>query len=271
MYMKTETKFLIGGVALILIILGGVIWYMATHPAPEPGDLTDATGFEGETEKTIADKGDYHEIEATYPASTPLKASAGVEADAQAVLTFKTFEEQTIATFKEQSGLLSLTQEDVTMFGLDQGRKYALDIDYTVEASPTTLSYIFTIYEDTLGAHPNGYYRTFTFDRSTGQGLMIGQIFELNVDYTSFLSERTRAIVLAGLARDMQVDESEVDTFMLDGGTSADEDNFQNFYLTESELVIIFPPYQVAPYVAGTREARIPKTELGAMLKAKYR
>jgi len=261
--MQNDKKLMIGGVVLILIIIGLAFWYMATHPAPEPVPVN-PIGQEPQGQQTgsIVENEQYYEVEAVYPATTPLRASAGAQADTAAVSAMRTFEANAIASFKEQNQLATLTAAEAEMFGLGDERKYALGIDYEMRTSPTTVSYVFMIYEDTLGAHPNGYYRTFTFDLATGKGLLLSELFAPGADYLGILSEKSRASLKNTL------DDTPSD--MLEAGTTPDEDNFQNFYLDGSVLVIVFAPYQVGPWAIGTQEVRIPKSDLDGVLKARY-
>ena len=50
--------------------------------------------------------------------------------------------------------------------GLSNTRKEALTMLYEERSGPKTITYVFTLHMDTLGAHPNTFYRSFTFDRS---------------------------------------------------------------------------------------------------------
>lgn len=265
--MDTNKKLMIGGVILILIILGGLIWYMSTHPAPEIP--VPQAGGQAET-GTITENEQYWEIEANYPATTPLKASAGAGADAHAVAVMKQFAENSVLSFKEENGLLTMTQDDITMQRLDEGRKYAFGMEYEEHASDTTVSYVYLMYADTLGAHPNAYYRTFTFDLATGAGLTLGDLFVPGADYLAKLSSASQAKLVTQIAAATDVDESELDMSMIDAGTTPDEDNYLNFYLEGDDLVIIFAPYQVGPWALGEQEVRLPKSELSSILKVRY-
>ncbi len=266
--MYTNKKLAIGGVVLILIILGALIWYMANTPAPE-APTPQAGEPQGEM-GVITENEQYWEIEATYPTSTPLKASAGAGADAHAVEVMKQFAEISVQSFKEESGLLSLSAEDIAMQGLGGDRKYALGMDYELHSSDSTVSYVYLIYADTLGAHPNAYYRTFTFDSETGTGLTLGDLFVPGSDYLAKLSSSSRAKLVTQIAEASNVSEAELSMDMIDAGTTPDEDNYLNFYLEGDALVIIFAPYQVGPWALGMQEVRLPKSELTAILKAKY-
>ena len=219
----------------------------------------------------IVENQEYYEIETNYPQSTPLRQSAGAGADAHAVSVMKEFQTNAIANFKQQNNLAAITPEEVEMFGLGENRKYALGIEYDLHTSPSTVSYVYLIYEDTLGAHPNAYYRTFTFDARSGEGLVLGDFFVSGADYLSTLSEISRDRLVTQIAEVSNIPESELDRSMLDAGTTPDEDNFQTFYLEGDAFVLIFPPYQVGPWVLGMQEVRIPKSELSAILTAEYR
>ena len=64
--------------------------------------------------------------------------------------------------------------------------------------------------------------------------------------------------------------ESELDDMQLDwirNGTSPTPESLQFFYIDGNNLVIMFPPYQVAAYVAGLFESRIPLADLKDILK----
>jgi hypothetical protein len=127
------------------------------------------------------------------------------------------------------------------------------------------------IVQDTLGAHPNTYYRTFTYDTKTGEGITIGDLFADNVNYNQLLSTATRKVLPSVIAAHEGVSVNDVDLGMIKSGTLPEEDSFQNWYLDGTQLVIIFPPYQVSPYAAGLIEVRLPLTSFGTNVSASYR
>jgi hypothetical protein len=73
------------------------------------------------------------------------------------------------------------------------------------------------------------------------------------------------------IAKATETPEDELDTSYIETGTTPDPNNFQIFYFEGDYLVIVFPPYQVGPWVLGTQTIRIPRSELSAELKAEYR
>lgn len=217
----------------------------------------------------IDEHGQYYDITSVYPGETTLKKTAGASADARAVALLKGFIEDQIAQFKKDGNFANLTPQDVTMQGLDQGRKYLLNIDYKTYAGAKTVSYVFTLEQDTLGAHPNAFYRTFTFDSKTGANLELSDLF--TGDYLGALSKLSRAKLPPIIAARESVSVSELDPSMMNSGTTPDAANFQAFYIDGAKFVIVFPPYQVGPYVLGPLSLPIPFSELSANLKTKYK
>lgn len=257
---------------LILLIAGVAAWYLLTRPVPEGplgGAATTTPSGEPGAKAIIRDSGQYHEITAAYPSATPLSASAGASANARAVALMKSFAEQEAARF-EDANVSELSAEDIEIQGLGGDRKYVLDADYDAYESPVTVSYVYRMYADTLGAHPNAYYRTFTFDKASGEALILEDLFATG-DFLDVLSNETRKRLKAQIAEASDVPEDELDLSMIEAGTTPYADNFQNFYLEGADLVIVFPPYQVGPWAIGTQEVRLERTSLGNTLKARYR
>ncbi|HEY4489443.1 MAG TPA: DUF3298 domain-containing protein [Candidatus Paceibacterota bacterium] len=264
---KHRALWAVGG--LLVIFLALLIWYMATHPATRvvaPGDIATTTPLFVDEPQHIVDNGPYHEIDVAYPGTTPLKSSAGAEADAAAVFAMRNFSQNTVNAFKESA--------EMDMPGLGEfarGRKYTMGVEYKLFESPETVSYVYQIYQDTLGAHPNTYYRTFLFDRASGEVLHLEDLFVPGAPYLERLSERTRAELPVIMARMAQMSPSEVDMDYVNSGTMPIGDSFGNFKIDGTNLVMIFPPYQVGPYVYGTIEVPIPLSSLGDILRSEYR
>jgi hypothetical protein len=252
--------------ALILIILGFTLWYMATHQAPEPF-MAEETGNEEPAAlppEVFEEHGDYYDIEATYPAETALKGTiAGPESDTAAVALMSSFVEDTVDEFKTQGNFENLTPEDIQIMGLSDTRKESIMIDYEEKLGNDTVSYVYTLYADTLGAHPNTFYRTFTFDLATGKELAIGDLFVPKSEYLKRLSAIAEFELSKSLGDLMDIE-------YIRQGVTPEALNFQSFALEDDNLVLIFPPYQVAPYAAGTQTVTIPLSQLTEVLKPEY-
>jgi hypothetical protein len=266
--MTDRIKYFLPAAILLVIVLGGVVWYMMSTPAPTPNFGTDTPTAVTEP-VTVTDEATYYTIKALYPSETPLKASAGAQADQAAVSVMKTFVEQEIARFKDNGDFANLSHDDVQMLGLDQ-RKYELGIEYQAYAGNATLTYVYQMYMDTGGAHPNAFYRTFTFDSKTGAQLTMHDLFTEGAPYLETLSSISRSKLPAFIAQRGDVAVSEVDTDYIASGTMPEEDAFQNFYFKDGSLVLLFPPYQIGPYVLGMIELPIPVSEL-PNLRSEYK
>lgn len=256
-------------IAVAVLLLAGVgVFYVLTRPVGNPSPTLSGPGapFTEQTE-TLSKKGTYYTIQATYPTTTRLVRTAGKSADNAAALILKNFVEQEAARFID-TNITGLKPEDIQVMGLGGERIYTLDIGFDAHEGGNTVSYVFHMYADTLGAHPNAYYRTFTFDAKTGEALTLEDLFVPGTPYLETLSKESRALLKVQMQK---VSGEEPDVEMLQDGTTPDADNFQNFYLDGNDLVLMFPPYQAAPYVFGLQEARIPRTELVKTLRAEYR
>jgi hypothetical protein len=189
--------------------------------------------------------------------------SASASADATAVNAMEAWVNITAAQFKDENQLENLSAEDIQTQGLGPDKKYVQSMGYDTYRSAHTLSYLFNIYEDTLGAHPNGYYHSFIFDSATGAQLQLSDLFTPGSKYLDALSTATRASLYASLG-DNAIPE------FVDPGTTADASNFQFFAVDGSDLVIFFPPYAVGPYSIGPQTVRIPLLQLTKILKPAY-
>ncbi len=263
---------------LVAAFVAVAAWYMfGTRTAVAPGTETATSTPETATTTPaaaaepshITEHGQYYDIDLAYPSATPL-ASVSAEADARAVARMKSEMERIAAQFKQNGNFANLTAEDVELQRLDE-RKYALSSEYRIHASANTVSYVFQIYEDTLGAHPNAYFRTFTFNTETGEELPLASIFADGTAYLEVLSDIARAKLPAIVAAHAHVAESDVDTDYIADGTKPALESFQSWYIDTGTLTIIFPPYQIGPYALGTIELPIPLAQLSEKLASPYR
>lgn len=252
-------------VVVLLALAGTGAWYLFFRTPAAPTPTTEIPV--AEEVATIDESGAYYDIDATYPARVTLAASAGAEAERAAAATIERFVKEEAATFKREN-IDTLRPEDIDFLELGQDRKYALGIDYDAYRGPNTVSYVFLIYADTMGAHPNAYYRTFTFDASTGAELELGDLFSPGTPYLEHFSAVSRERLIPLIAEKTQTDESDVDRDYVESGTTPRAENFQWFYLSGDTLTLIFPPYQVGPYVLGVQEVPVPLSELNGLNKA---
>ncbi|OGG78163.1 hypothetical protein A3A36_00660 [Candidatus Kaiserbacteria bacterium RIFCSPLOWO2_01_FULL_52_12b] len=247
------------GIGVLVVILAVIVGYAALKPIPvtTPGTITATNVL---PTGGYIEHAQYYDITADYATSTPLAEPANTVA----VTLMQNFVSDTITQFKTDGNFDNLTAKDITVMGFDQGRKEMLRIMYLITAPARTVSYIFTTYADTLGAHGNMFFHTFTFDTKTGVLLSLADIFLPGTKYLDALSSISRAKFPAVIGEF-------ADMNFIENGTTPDEKNFRNFFLVDRDLVILFDPYAVAPYAAGPQTLRIPLSELSVILKPEYR
>ncbi len=264
--MKDRIRRIAPALLIGLAVLGLTVWYMMSHPAPAHAPTTAEVPA---TPTKISEDATYYTVDAAYPPETPLKARLGAQADQAAVALMKAYVEGQIAEFKKNGNFDNLSHDDVQMMQLDQ-RKYAIGIEYDIFTSARTVSYVYQIYEDTGGAHPNTFFHTFTFDLQTGTALSTADLFDTGAPYAQTLSSLSRAKLPAIIAERENVAPSELeqDSMMLDG-TKPEAASFENFYFDGANLVLVFPPYQVGPYVLGRVDLPLKTSEVPG-LRSEY-
>lgn len=246
---------------LVLSVVGSFLWYiLSVHPLTNPGTPPETATSTIPAATSYTEHAKYYDITAFYATSTPLTGGA----NSAAVALMQQFISDTIAQFKSDGNFDHLTQQDIHMMGFDQGRKESLQIKYLIGSSKQTVSYIYTIYEDTGGAHGNTVFRTFTFDTKTGASLALADAFSPGAPYLQKLSTLSRQMLPA------IIDPQLVDTTFLTDGTKPQDASFQNFFFDNSDFVILFAPYQIAAYAAGPITLRIPASQLKSIFKPQY-
>ena len=266
---------IIGVVAVLLAIAIGLALFGQKEGQAPVADKSPILG--GVATSTNAyeyvDDAPYYTVDAVYPRKTLL---ADLAADAKARTTMEQSIAADIAQFKTDGNFANLTAEDIQTQGLGADRKYALGFTYDEYQGSSTVSYVFLVYEDTLGAHPNAFYKTFTFDMQ-GNSLELGDLFlpaqagTPNSSYLTVLSAPAYKDVVAQLT---QKSGSAPDSGMLETvrmGTEPSPEALQFYYISGVNLHLLFPPYQVAAYAAGTFDVSIPLASLSSILKSEYK
>jgi hypothetical protein len=136
---------------------------------------------------------------------------------------------------------------------------------YTIyHHSPSVVSVVFTISDYTGGAHPNTYFQSFTYDTAANQTLAFEDIFAEGVDPLASIIPIAREKLLAKLA-ELGMDAETANSFVPTG--TDDLADFQNFALSDTDLLLFFGQTQVAPSAAGTVQINIPLSELAGLLR----
>jgi len=161
-------------------------------------------------------------------------------------------------------------------------RQLQLLIDYQVTASsPAFISVRGKGMMDTGGAHPLPLDASFVFDRHGQRVLALDDLFADPASARKLLADFARTALEAKLlAQAPGKDEATpaarqewLDNMrgMIADGTAPEAKNFGEFQVDAGGLLLVFPPYQVAPYVYGAQTVEVPLDVFAAALKPRYR
>ena len=189
-----------------------------------------------------------------YPFASIPENPAAAEKINQVFETQKKEDEIQIAEYKEWAEEAYQEQQEQAE---NTFLNYALDRDYIVTSSGERLLCINEVeYSYAGGAHPNSRVWTWNFDLATGDLVGWEQMTDDIEGFRSFLAEQIHTFL-----------ETEQ---MTDGMTWSEAlyPNYQetlpllleapNWYVEEGNLNIVFNPYDIAPYAAGSIAVNIP-------------
>ena len=126
------------------------------------------------------------------------------------------------------------------------------------------ISVLFDYGENTPGAvHPWGVMESVNYDTHKQRVLALADLFRPGSDYVAPLSK----LAIASLKKQMAYSEEEA----IRSGAGPVASNFKVFTLTNTELVLHFQQYQVAPGVDPGKQVAIPLTRLAPLLRQEYR
>ncbi len=159
------------------------------------------------------------------------------------------------------SGFDALAQEASQK--LPKGVKSALSITQKVRRNTKDLiSFITEVYIYTGGAHgmTSWYPKTIDVTLENPHQLSLGELFKAK-DYIEKLN-----VVINTMVKENPDKYSE-----LWAKPEITKENQNRFYLTDTDLVIFFPPYELSYYAKGFIEFPIPLEELNPILKDRYK
>lgn len=264
--MNTKQILVAGGLLVAALVVFG---FWASKTTPLTPVVEEAHALQGainpETQEyEYREETNFYTIEAHWPSKVPLPTA---EASAEARLAIERMLAARIAEFKANGNFDALTAEDIATQGLDGTRKYALSLEFTDYVWDNGHSYAYTVYEDTLGAHPNAYYMTKVFDLE-GNEVALGDLLAGNPNWLEELSLVVSNGVMAelksrlGSSAPQGPEGPDVSGLVYPEGLAPKIENFANFVVHENNLIILIPPYQVAAYAAGSFEVKVPLNEL---------
>lgn len=154
------------------------------------------------------------------------------------------------------------------------GMKYGFNADYKLIEGGTlfgtsTLTYVFTVYTFTGGAHGSTQIYAFTQDEF-GKAYTVSEILpDEKLENASKLAyadlqkqRRNRLEDISPKMSEKEIQESLKDDSWLKEGTAPTRDNYSVAWPDGDNIVISFGQYQIASYAEGMFEVRIPKSSI---------
>lgn len=209
-------------------------------------------------------RGNYWQADISYPLTTPAEAALALELRNEA----KTAMQEFVAALPPQ-------EERTRVFGM------RLDYRITSRSGPFT-SVRGQGSTDTGGAHPLPIDTAWVYDTGKQKILRLQDMFADEGKILARLSDYSRKALAPQLLVLPKDDRSTAKAKkewlanmrqMLDDGTQPQAENFGNFLITTDDgqrplgLTLVFPPYQVAPYVNGSQQVDVPAAQFIDLLK----
>ncbi len=138
---------------------------------------------------------------------------------------------------------------------------YELDITAQAYRSGTpdrqgTQSVVLEIFQDVGGAHPVTWYKSFNYNLDTRQPITFDNLFKPDTKPLPVIFP----IVL------QQLEKETGQPSVIPEGDGLDPSHYQNFALTNDELIFFFGQGELLPSVAGANVVRVPRTAVAPML-----
>lgn len=154
-----------------------------------------------------------------------------------------------------------ITDEVFEYMPEDKPGPLGLDINYRIEYMDyRCISVYLHNFSYTGGAHPYAFSSSYNYDIEKRKDIMLNDLFEYGYDYLAFLSSYCYKDIKEQYV-ELGIDPVDVNSFILDGTDPSEPENFDDFNLTDTALIINFDPYEVGPYVAGAFTVVIPYEE----------
>jgi len=241
---KRETALII----LSLVLVAGIGFFGARAPQKPRTPAIETV--------TVASEDPLYSFDAQYPAFSGLSDTRTENGLNAAV---KTYVDGAMQSFRQETAGDAGSGNTT----IPEDMKNSFVMRYEVELfTPDLASIRFEISTYATDAtHQFDSTSAFNYDIRTGNPLGLGDMFLPDSGYLETLSAYATNALL-----DEFKDEQDAVGPMIQEGAGPDPENYQNIFLTKDGLLIVFDPYQVAPYAAGTIEVTVPYSEIaGAM------
>ena len=136
---------------------------------------------------------------------------------------------------------------------------YVLDgrgTSYTSGTPPRTESLVFEVYQNVGGAHPQTWYKTFNYDLEAQAPITFDTLFKPDT--------RPLDVIFPVVQRELQL-QSGVE-HAISPTIGLDPTHYQNFAITDDAVIFFFGQGELLSGAAGAGQARVPRTDLEALL-----
>lgn len=151
-------------------------------------------------------------------------------------------------------------KEEIKEFEKIGDNKFTLSINFDSYEYEEYISYVFHIFVDLQGAHPNTYIWTISYDIKSKELIDINTLVRKNKDILNILS----GYAYEELKQNSSIKEDNTLDMLVDG-TKPVSDNFSKFAFTKEGLKVFFQRYDVAPYYLGEFEVTVPYDKLNIL------
>lgn len=133
---------------------------------------------------------------------------------------------------------------------------YQLISNYTIKRENKILSFYIDYYQFTGGAHGATTKIPYNIDISTGKELLLKDLFVDRYDYEKVINKQIKE----------QIDKNPDIYFTGKDGFNGIKEN-QQYFIDEENVIVYFGEYEIAPYVTGIPEFKIPINIFGNNFK----
>lgn len=245
---------------LAIILLAGVIGYVSVRNSNNQlsflGNQT-VSAIPSVVTKTLKENSASinYEINIEYPQIENLPDQNGQKTINQKIAKIV---QNLITEFKQE---LDKNQPDYSEPAMTSGFYVQYE---AAQISDSVISFNFTVSDFQEGAaHPNNANLPFNYNVNQQKEIALSNLFKQNSNYLRVISAYSKKD-LAVQDKTLDADFSE----FIETGAAPEKNNFQKFVVEPTAITFIFDPYQVAPYVAGTRKVTIPLSQLKSVLNS---
>ena len=121
------------------------------------------------------------------------------------------------------------------------------------QASTGTQSVVLKIYQDLGGPQPSTWYQSFNYNLATRKPITFDTLFAPN--------SKPLDAVFPIVQRDLE-HQTGVPAFLISPGSGLDPAHYQNFAITNDEVIFYFAPGELLPVSAGATSVKVPRNAI---------